>query len=161
MRRAREDEGCEGRGYSDGFDGQDGQPTSIGDPTKDFFIEVPAGRGGLAGDGTRLASDALGVSLLTLANSTELRDGLLFVLGGAWQSIQILNLGDIVTLIVVIVFEAGSLETGDYTTTVSITDPAGITSATVKFAVTVEEAGDLVRIPRLVVVDVAVSAFGI
>ena len=82
VRRAHEGEGREGRGYSDGLDGQGGQPTSIGDLTTDFFIEVPEGSGGLAGDGTRLASDALGLSLLTLANSAELRDSLLFVLGG-------------------------------------------------------------------------------
>ena len=161
VRRAHDGEGREGRGHSEGLDGQDGQPTSFGDPTTDFFIEVPGGSGGFAGDGTRRASDVLGLSLLTLANSTELRAGLLFVLGGAWQSIQTLNLGDTLRLVVVMVFEAGSLETGDYTTTVSVTDPAGSISATVKFPVTVEESGDLVRIPRLVVVDVAVSAFGI
>ena len=71
----------------------------------------------------RLASDALGLSLLTLVNGAEIRDGLLFVLGGAWQNVQALNIGDPLRPHVAAVFEAGGLEAGDYTAAVSVEDP--------------------------------------
>jgi hypothetical protein len=154
-------EGREGRGYSDGIDGQDGQPTRFGDPTSDVFLEVPGGKGGLAGVYPRRASDALALSVVSLANSVELRDGLLFVLGGGWQNIEVLNLGDRLILLVVLVFEAGGLEKGDYTASVSVEDPTGSAAARLSLPVSVEEPGDVVRIPRFVTVAVEVTAFGV
>ena len=125
FRHSKQGEGREGRGCSDGVDGQGGNPSSFGDPDSEFFIEAHVGTGGPAGSGARRPSDALAISALTLANSVEIRQDLLYVLGGAWQNYEVLNLGDPLRLCVVVVSEAGALDPGEYTAAVSVEDPAG------------------------------------
>lgn len=161
VRRPQPDEGREGRGYSDGLDGQDGQPTRFGDPTSDVFVEALGGRGGLAGAGPRRASDALALSVVSLANSAELRSDLMFLLGGGWQNVEVVNIGDQLILLVVLVFEAGGLEKGNYTASVLVEDPTGLTAARLSLPVSVDETGDVVRIPRILRVAVEVTAFGV
>lgn len=160
-RRPAPDEGREGLGYSSGVDGQDGQASSFGDAGGQVFLEAHGGRGALAGDGPRLRSDALRLSMLTLANSIEIRDGLVFLLGAGWQSLSILNLGTTARLPIILLLEAGGVDPGDYTVRLSVEDPAAETAATVSFPVTVEVAGDALRIPRFVEIDLALTSFGV
>lgn len=161
LSRTPRPDGTEGTGHSDGIDGQDGGASSIGTPDGEILIEASGGQGGLAGTGIRGQSEALRLSMFTLANSTEIRDNLLFLLGAGWQSYSTLNIGDRVQLCIALLFEAGSVEPGEYTIRVMATDPSGRTAASVSIPVTVEIAGDVVRIPRVVPVELTVSSFGL
>jgi hypothetical protein len=56
-------------------------------------------------------------------NSIDIRDGLLFVLGGAWQSYSLLNTPSDVNLVVLLVLEAGGVDVGHYSMHISAHDP--------------------------------------
>ncbi len=85
----------------------------------------------------------------------------MFLLGGGWQNVEVVNIGDQLILLVVLVFEAGGLEKGNYTASVLVEDPTGLTAARLSLPVSVDETGDVVRIPRILRVAVEVTAFGV
>jgi len=151
----------EGSGWSAGADGQDGGETtiSIGDQV---VLHAAGGTGGLAGTGVRHQSDNLLVSVLLLVNYGEVHNGgLVSLIGGAWQSVSVLNVPSRVAFPAMIVFEAGGVPVGEYTAGVEIRGPDGSVHGSVRFPVTVERAGDVCRTPRPCNVEAEIDAFGL
>ena len=118
------------------------------------------GRAGLAGSGNRVTSDRLAVSTLMFANYVE-ADGLVYVARGSWQSYSVLNLPVQESLPVLIVVEAGGVPPGEYTLILEMVRPDGTASSQMSFPVTVEEAGDILRISRSCGLAVTLDAFGV
>jgi hypothetical protein len=152
--------GTEGQGFSAGMDGQDGGASSFG-VGDEVLLTAPGGTGGRSGTGVRLTSDKLSVSALILANYAEATAGLIYVIGGGWQNYQILNIPCPFVFPLLIIFEAGGVEVGEYTIGVEARDPGGIRHGLVQFPLTVAETGDVVRIPRCCTLATEVDALGI
>ena len=136
----------EGQGFSSGNDGEDGGDTTIS-IGGEVLIRAAGGKGGLTGTGIRLTSERLTVSTMMLVNYVECA-ALASIVGGGWQSYSILNVPSPVVFPVFILFEAGGVETGDYTAAVEVLGPDGTRRARMSFPVTVERRGDVLRIPR-------------
>jgi hypothetical protein len=150
--------GTEGRGFSSGTDGQDGGESSVsGD---DFVLRTPGAKGGLAGTGVRIKDHRLSVSALMLVNYAECR-GLASIVGGGWQSYSVLNVPVRAVFPLYILFEAGGIEIGEYTVGVEARGPDGMRRARVNFPLTVEAAGDVVRIPRCCSLATEIDAWGL
>ncbi len=143
-----------GQGFSQGVDGGDGGDTTFGGMT------ARGGRGGLAGTGQRVVGGNITVSSLMLVNYVETREGLAFVAGGGWISCNVPNLPHAMPLALVIQFEAGDTDPGEYTVSVVIRDPFGLEKSRVSFPVTISGRGDLVRIMRPLAVQVCFDSFG-
>lgn len=157
----RDSDAHEGIGWSTGTDGQDGGETtiSIGDQV---ILRAAGGQGGLAGSGVRPESDQLLVSALLLVNYGEVHNGgLVSLIGGAWQSLSVLNVPGRVAFPLVIVFEAGGVPAGEYTAGVEVRGREGSVHGSIRFPVTVERAGDVCRIPRPCNVEADIDAFGL
>lgn len=146
---------AEGKGGVYGMDGAPGGATSFGD-----LVSVPGGAGGLSGSGVRSASDLLRVSTMLVGEYFHVRDGLLFVGAGAWQSLTVLNLPHEQTLAVLLVIEAGGVARGEYTVRVEIRSPSGELGSRVAFPVTIGELGDVLRIPFSFVLPVVWTNYG-
>ena len=136
----------EGRGFSTGVDTSDGGASSVATQGGEVPAYVEGAEGAFAGTGIRRQTDRLSVSALMLANAWELRDDLIYVLGGGWQSISLLNLGESFRFPVLMVFEAAGVEEGEYTVGVEIRGPDGLPRARATFPITVLQAGDINRI---------------
>ncbi len=149
----------EGRGFSSGLDGADGGETSFGLGDK-VLVRAAGGKGGLSGTGNRVTSDQLRVSTLMLANYIE-HGAFVYVARGSWQSYSVLNVGTTETFPVLVIVEAGGVPPGEYTMIIRALGPDGATKAETKFPVTVEEAGDVLRISRSCALDVAIDAWGL
>lgn len=151
--------GTEGKGHSSGLDGLGGGDTtfSIGD---EIPLRASGGSAGLAGTGIRTTSDRLSVSVMLLGNYVE-APGLVNVVGGGWQNFSILNFHQPITLAFLIVFEAGGVEVGEYGVQLEARNPDGASRGLVRFPVTVEEVGEIVRIPRTVALATDVDSLGV
>jgi hypothetical protein len=87
--------------------------------------------------------------------------GLVSLVGGAWQSLSVLNVPILYSLPLMIVFEAGGVPVGEYTAAVEVRSPAGQQRGYVAFPVTIDRAGEVCRIPRPCSVDFVIDAFGL
>jgi hypothetical protein len=150
----------QGIGHSIGTDGNDGGDTVISSGDR-VLLRARGGKGGLAGTGDRTSSDLLRVSTLLLVNHGEHREGLVFIMAGGWNSCSILNVPTRVGFPHVIIFEADGIPEGELTGTIEIIDPGGQVCGTQSFPITIQKAGDLVRIPRLGNVAADVHCFGL
>jgi hypothetical protein len=150
----------EGRGSSDGYDGQPGGDTFFGDPERPL-VKASGGSPGLAGLGSRSTTDKLRISTMMLANSVEQREGLLYLLGGGWQNLSILNVPSQCTFLVVLIIEADGVEAGTYSMHLNLSDPGGVERSVVSFPVEIIEPGEVVRIPRFVLITASVHTFGL
>jgi hypothetical protein len=148
----------DGRGHSTGLDG--GETSFGGKPGR----PLASARGGATGGSPyeiRKFSDALRVSTLMICNAVDVRDGLLFVLGGAWQSFSILNVPEELTIVVAMVIEAGAVRADHYSVKVAATAPDGTQVGEQTFPVVVEKAGDILRITRSVPLRMRIDMFGL
>jgi hypothetical protein len=141
-------EAKEGQGFSSGVDSPDGGASWIATQEGEVLAYAEGGKGVLAGTGIRLDTDRLAVSTLMLANAWELRDSFAYVLGGAWQSTSILNLGDSVCFPLLIVFEAAGMEEGEYTVGVEVRGPDGVRRVRITFPVTVKNSETSLEFPE-------------
>ncbi len=87
--------------------------------------------------------------------------GLVSLIGGAWQSLSMLNTPSRVALPLMIVFEAGGVPVGEYTAAVELRSPDDSPRGRTSFPVTVERGGDVCRIPRPCVVEAEIDVFGL
>jgi hypothetical protein len=145
----------EGRGFSDGTDGADGVEMSFGS-----YVLAAGAKGALAGTGLRRTTESLGVSALLVANYVEVHDGLAYLAGAGWQRFWLLNVPTIARLAILLVLEAGGAGVAEYTITLTAISPSGKRVAGVRFPVTVEKAGDVVRILRWQTLDIEIDEFG-
>jgi len=150
----------EGTGYSSGTDGNDGGDTTISSGDR-VLLRAKGGKGGLAGTGIRGSSDRLRVSALLLVNQGEQREGLLYVLGGGWNNCALLNVPTRVGFPHIILFEAGGIPEAELTASIDVVDPAGRVCGTQSFPITIQKAGDVLRIARLGTVAADVHCFGL
>jgi len=142
-----------GKGHIAGFDGQPGGPTAIWRENGEVLVAAGGGGGGFVGSGMRSTDDRLRVSSLLFANALDVRDGLVFALGGAWQHWTVGALPESVRLMVLVVIEAGNVAPGEYTIHVDLHDPAGTRVSRATFPVVVEEAGAVIRLPQVVALE--------
>ena len=126
---------------------------------RDLFV-APGGVGGKAGTGDRLAGGNLAVSAMLFANYVETRDGLLFVVGGGHDRRWLPNVPDVLNIAVCLLFEAGNTAAGDYTVSVVVRNPVGDERGRATFPVTIKSPGDIVRIPRALLVRTTADQFG-
>lgn len=150
----------EGQGFSSGTDGQDGGATTMSIDGVEL-VRVEGGEGGLTGTGVRRTDSRLAVSALMLVNYAEVREGLVSIVGGGWQSLSVLNLPTPVTFPVYVLFEAPGVGVGEYTTGVEVRGPEGTPRQRLSFPVTVKTAGDVVRIPRCCSLTAEIDIFGL
>jgi hypothetical protein len=152
-------DGTLGSGYSDGYDGGDGGASYVGSADEPLVF-APGGRGGSEGVSERGRSDRLRVSTLLCADYVDVRDGLSSVVRGGYGELQLLNVPAEISLALLVIFEAGGAPEGEYTATVELLDPVLGVAGTVRFPVTVVTPGDVIRIPRLVMLDARLPVFG-
>lgn len=148
----------EGRGFSSGTDGGD---SYIADESGEVLAFAQGGAAASSPYEQRTTTETLGVSSILVCNSVEIREGLLYVLGGAWQSYSVLNTPADVDLVVVLVIEAGGVEAGHYTVHVIASGPDGSESGRTRFPVVIEEQGDVLRITRWVPLTMHVAGYGL
>ncbi len=149
-----------GDGFSDGYDGQDGGTTAFGDERR-VLLAAGGGGGGFAGTGNRSTTDSLRVSTLVLVNSVDHRDGLVYILGGAWDSIHTDELPCRGTAIACTVIEAGGAPPGEYGVHVAAFGPDGTRLARVSFPVTVSKPGQVLRFRRHAALELNLTHEGI
>jgi hypothetical protein len=147
--------GSEGKGGVYGMDGTPGGATSFGK-----YVVAPAGAPGLSGSGVRSVSDALTVSSLLVGEYIYVRDGLVFTVAGGWQWVSVLNLPHRQILPVLIICEAGGVPPGDYTVRLEVRGPAKQVAGRAVFPLTVEEHGDVLRVPVVIPVSVEWTTYG-
>ncbi|OJV24911.1 MAG: hypothetical protein BGO26_20735 [Actinobacteria bacterium 69-20] len=148
----------EGRGYSYGLDGG---TSSFGEKGSAIYIEARGGAAAGSPYEIRRVTDGLRLSILAACNSVEIRDEFLYILGGAWQSVSILNIPSEVHLALVVVIEAGGVEVGHYSLEASATGPDGSPVGERSFPVVIEESGDVLRIARSVPLTMRVTSYGL
>lgn len=147
-----------GCGFSAGIDGEDGGDTVV--RFGDEEIRAAGGKGGLSGTGQRHRTNSLRVSAFVLARYAEWSDTATIVGGGiVWYSV--LNLPTRLTVTAFMVFEAGGVDEGEYTVSVEVYNPAGERRGQLRFPLTVEKAGNVVRISRGCNVPIDVDSFGL
>jgi len=79
------------------------------------------------------------------ADSLQIRDKLVFMLGGAWEWYPILNFPATVTFMTLMVLEAGDVPIGEYSISLEARDPFDRTAGLVKFAIGITQPGDILR----------------
>lgn len=159
LREGFEPTDLEGEGFSDGTDGQPGGLTSFG--SGETSVVAAGGAPGLAGNLNRSRSEALSISSLISVNHVDLRDNLVFMLGGGHQSISFVNLPDECRLALLLMIEAPNVAVGTYSMHVEALDPSAISRVRVSFPVDVTRSGRVNRIPRVVSLPVQVDAVGV
>lgn len=147
--------GSEGTGGVYSMDGQPGGASSFGE-----HVVAPGRAAGLSGSSVRAVSGALKISSLFVGEYIHLRDSLVFTVAGAWQWVSALNLPHRQTLPVLLICEAGDLVPGAYTIRLEVRDPSGQLGGGAAFPLTVEEQGDVLRVPVAVPVSVEWTAYG-
>lgn len=148
----------EGVGYSDATDGGD---TSMRDQDGNVLAFAPGGAAAGSPYEMRRVSDGLKISTFMLCSSIHIRDGMMFMLEGSWQSISVLNMPHASRLVIAMVVEAGGVEAGHYTIRISAHDPDGKPCGEVKFPVVIEEPGDILRITRWVPLEINLTGYGL
>ncbi|WP_157186133.1 hypothetical protein [Nocardia jiangxiensis] len=148
-------------GYSAGVDGQPGGDTTFSAPDVTILFSAPGGQAGLAGTGVRLTSDLFSLSTVMLCNYVEISNSLGYVVGAGWQSVRVLNIGDMRTFPIFMIIEAGGVPAGEYTIHADAWSPLGSRVGRTSFPITIEKAGDLIRIPRCVNLNARVDATGL
>jgi hypothetical protein len=83
-----------------------------------------------------------------------------FTVAGAWQWVSVLNLPHCQALPVLIICEAGGIPPGDYTVRLEVRGPIGQVGGRAAFPLTVEEQGDVLRVPVAVPVSVEWTSYG-
>ena len=146
--------GSEGKGGVYGMDGQPGRPSSFGN-----IVVAPAGAAGRAG-GIRLRSAAVKVSSLLVGEHFHVRDGLAFTVAGGLSWVSALNLPQPQSLPVLIVIEAGGAPPGDYTIRLEVRGPDDQLGGEVAFPLTVDEQGEVLRVPFPVSIPVEWTCYG-
>ena len=110
-----------GEAAKDGRSGQSGEDTFVEAVYRDGSVKellhAKGGRGGASGAGRAAVKWAV------LANSAEIREGLLFMMAGAWQRYTLISLPYPANFAVVFVAEPDHADTG--TVTASVLDPKG------------------------------------
>ena len=149
-----------GSGYSEGTDGGPGGDTWISDDKGNILVHAAGGKAGLSGTGVRSSTDQLGVSVLMIVEYVRAQEGLVNIIGGGWSWISVLNLNDSLNIAVLITFEAGNTEPGEYTAAIEVYGPDDQRKTVLEFPVTVVTKGDVVRIQRICSVPITVDAFG-
>lgn len=128
-----------------GIDGSRGGDTTFGPDDEGVVVRAAGGKGGLAGSGERVRSDALSLSAMLFASSVEHRDGLAFILSGAWESLSSLNFPTSPRVVILLVFEAGGVPVGEYTIKVEARDPFDEVGGGLQFGLGVTKSGDILR----------------
>jgi len=146
--------GSEGKGGVYGMDGQPGRLSSFGN-----IVVAPAGAAGRAG-GIRLRSAAVKVSSLLVGEHFHVRDGLAFTVAGGLSWVSALNLPQPQSLPVLIVIEAGGAPPGDYTIRLEVRGPDDQLGGEVAFPLTVDEQGEVLRVPFPVSIPVEWTCYG-
>lgn len=139
--------------------GTDGGDSYIGEREETSLIAKGAAAAGSPYE-TRSTSGEFSISSMMICNSIEVRDGLLFVLGGGWQNLRLVNTAEDVRVPVLLVIEAGGVDAGHYSLHVSTQTPAGRECGRVSFPVVVDESGDILRIPQWVILQFRTDGFG-
>lgn len=147
-----------GSGNSSGLDGEDGGDTVL--LIGDSELRAAGGVGGLAGTGVRGSTRQVRVSTLTLHRYSEWADTATIV-GAGIQWYSVLNIPTSLAASVFIVFEAGGVDDGEYTVAVEAINPLGERRGRVRFPLTVERAGALVRITRGCDINIHVDTYGL
>jgi hypothetical protein len=142
-----------GKAHVPGFDGQPGGPSAVSREDGEVLLAVGGGGGGFVGSGARSTDDRIGVSVLMFANSLDVRDGLVFVLGGAWQTLTVATFPEVTRLMVLVVIEAGQAASGEFTIHVDLHDPAGSRMTRASFPLVVDEPGAVIRVPLAVALE--------
>jgi hypothetical protein len=134
-------------GISDflGIDGGTGGDSWFGPGDDGRILRARGGEEGLAGTGKRVRSDELSLSAMLFANSLDHRDGLAFMLGGAWESLSSLNFPADVRIVMLLVLEAGGVPAGEYTIKVQARDPFDEIAGDVQFGYGISKSGDILR----------------
>ncbi|WP_350280462.1 hypothetical protein [Kribbella sp. HUAS MG21] len=148
-----------GDGFSEGFDGQDGGTSSFGSGST--LLAAGGGGGGFVGTGNRSTTDRLRVSTLVLVNAVEHREGLVSILGGAWDKVVIEQLPAQGSIYALAVIEAGGAPQGEYGIHIAAFGPNGTRLARVSFPVTVTQPGQVLRFKRHVALDLDLTQQGI
>jgi hypothetical protein len=94
-----------------GGDGGHGEDSSFGN-----FVHAPGGKGGKAGQMGNLPSRAGDPSEIAIvsalyANAAELRDGLLYILGGGWDTYALPAIPDLLSGFIAVIFEVDQTDT--------------------------------------------------
>jgi hypothetical protein len=148
----------EGKGYIGGLDGGD---TAFGTPGSAAYVYAKGGSAGGSPYNIRATTEALRISSLMMCSAVQVQGGFLHVLGGAWQSVTVLNTPFDQRLAIALVVEAGGVDVGHYTLRIQAHDPHGQKCGEARFPVVVEEAGDILRIVGYVPLTVAISDYGL
>jgi hypothetical protein len=159
LRDTAESLALEGAGHSSGVDGQPGGDSSFG--AGETAVTARGGAAGRSGNPRRSTSEAFAVSALLAVKSVETRDGLAFVLGGAYQRTAFLNLPAEHVIALLIVIEAPNVPVSTYTFHVEVSDPTGTQRSNVTFPVDVTTTGNVTRIPRVLDLPVTIDSAGI
>lgn len=148
----------EGRGFSSETDGGD---SYVADASGKLLAFAQGGAAASSPYDQRRVPDGLSVSSMMVCNSVEIRDRLLYVLGGSWQSYSLLNTPGVVNLVVALVIEAGGVEAGHYSIHMNASGPDGSESGRTRFPVVIEERGDILRLTRWVPLTLRVKEYGL
>lgn len=148
-----------GTGYSDGYDGQPGGPSTLY-LNNELIAVTGGGGGGPAGTGLRTTSDRIAISAIVLANYIEHRDGFLYLVGGAWDRFTTNGFPEEIAFAVELIFEAGNVPVGEYTVHVEAFDPDGNRIGIASFPLTIVTSGAILRIPRFVHLPVRLEMAG-
>lgn len=147
-----------GRGFVYGTDGGD---TTVSDSDGNILLSAKGGSAGGSPWDERGTTNELSISALMVCTSIHIRDGLLFVLEGSWQSTAVLNVSEPKVLFIALVIEAGGVEPGHYTMRIKGTDPDGRACGQVSFPVVIEEPGDINRITCQIPLTIQLTGYGL
>ncbi|WP_133160853.1 hypothetical protein [Mycobacterium ahvazicum] len=137
--------GTRGKAHIAGVDGADGGDTIF--ESGEIRLVAPGGKGGLAGSGERKVSDKLLVSALMPANYVAVDHGLAHVINGAWSYYDVVLIPTPMSLALICVIEAGGVDVGEYTIAFEVHSPSGQKRTRLSLALSIDEQGDLNRIP--------------
>jgi hypothetical protein len=147
--------------YEDlGADGPDGGDTTIADPDGKVLLRARGGEGALAGSGIRSTSSTLAASSLVLSNAVELHDGYFCILSGGFSHYNVLDLNDALTMVGLVVFEAGGVENGEYGVEIHVVTLDGNVAQSVRPVFRITKPGDILRINYWFRFNVQVTEYG-
>jgi hypothetical protein len=150
-----------GAGHIIGFDGGDGGTTAIVSQDGEVIVAAGGGGGGFVGTGQRSKSEALAVSAIVLANAVEVRDGLAYMLRGGWQNVTCTQFPQDVRLVALVIIEAGGVPQGEYAVHMTASDTTGIRLGRTTFALTIEQVGQVLRLPWYVPLQCTLAGPGV
>lgn len=159
-----------GEGGSGGLaseSGQSGQPTAVyrvsADGSRELLVRAEGGHGGRSG--TALRDQRLGPAVIIttalLADVVQVRDGLLYVLGGGWDQYTLSHIPGRLQAAFVVVVEPVVLEARTAELHVEVRDDDGSTRQTLQQQVSFAGTPRPMRLPITFFVDVNVPAPGV